>query len=65
MGFTLAELRNLGRKAYEQKNAGKPVEDYVSQVNKREGTETVDPSTLKSEKTLTKKERERLEEDAR
>lgn len=65
MGFTLAELRKLGRQAYEQKNAGKPVEDYVSKVNRREGTETADPSTLKSEKTPTKKEKERLEEEAR
>lgn len=58
-------FKGFGREAYVKKNAGKPVEDYVSQVNRREGTETVDPSTLKSEKTLTKKEKERLEEDAR
>ena len=56
----MARFEGYGPSAYREKNAGKPVEDYVSKINGREGTKTVDPSKLKHKKKLTKKERERL-----
>lgn len=44
------------RERYLEKNKGKEVEDLTSKVNKREGTETPDPASLKKpEKVLTKK----------
>lgn len=51
------------RERYLEKNKGKEVEDLTSKVNKREGTETPDPASLKkSEKVLTKKQKALAEE---
>lgn len=50
------------REKYIEKNKGKEVEDLTSKVNRREGTETPDPASIKSEKTLTKKQKARLNE---
>lgn len=54
----MARFPGYGPKAYRDKNADKPVEDYVSQVNGREGTETKDPAKLGRFKNPTKAERE-------
>lgn len=50
------------RKKYIEKNKGKEVEDLTSKINGREGTDTPDPASLKNEKTLTKKQKARLNE---
>ena len=51
------------REKYIEKNKGKEVEDLTSKVNRREGTETPDPASLKKpEKTLTKKQKALYEE---
>lgn len=50
------------RERYLEKNKGKAVEDLASKVNGREGTETPNPASIKSEKTLTKKQKARLNE---
>lgn len=51
------------REKYIEKNKGKEIEDLTSKVNKREGTETPDPASLKKpEKTLTKKQKALYEE---
>ena len=51
------------RERYLEKNKGKEVEDLTSKVNKREGTETPDPASLKKpEKVLTKKQKALAEE---
>lgn len=48
--------------AYRKKNEGKPVEDFLSDVNKRKGTTTEDPAKLGKNKNLTKAERARQAE---
>lgn len=58
----MARFPGYGPKAYRDKNADKPVEDYVSQVNGREGTKTEDPAKLGKNKNLTKAERARQAE---
>lgn len=51
------------RERYLEKNKGQEVEDLTSKVNRREGTETPDPASLKKpEKTLTKKQKALYEE---
>lgn len=51
------------REQYLEKNKGQEVEDLTSKVNRREGTETPDPASLKKpEKTLTKKQKALYEE---
>lgn len=51
------------REKYIEKNKDKEVEDLTSKVNRREGTETPDPASLKKpEKTLTKKQKALYEE---
>ena len=51
------------REKYIEKNKGKEVEDLASKVNRREGTETPDPASLKKpEKVLTKKQKALAEE---
>lgn len=51
------------REKYIEKNKGKEIEDLTSKVNRREGTETPDPTSLKKpEKTLTKKQKALYEE---
>lgn len=51
------------REKYIEKNKGQEVEDLTSKVNRREGTETPDPASLKKpEKTLTKKQKALYEE---
>ena len=51
------------RERYLEKNKGKEVEDFTSKVNRREGTDTPDPSSLKNEKPLTKNQKARLNEN--
>lgn len=51
------------REKYIEKNKNKEVEDLTSKVNRREGTETPDPASLKKpEKVLTKKQKALTEE---
>ena len=51
------------REKYIEKNKGKEIEDLTSKVNRREGTETPDPASLKKpEKVLTKKQKALYEE---
>ena len=47
------------RNKYREKHKDDQIEDYVSQVNGREGTTTEDPAKLGKNKNLTKAERER------
>lgn len=47
------------RDKYKEKHKNDQVEDYVSQVNGREGTTTEDPAKLGNHKNPTKAERER------
>lgn len=58
----MTRFPGYGPKAYRDRNADKPVEDYVSRVNGREGTETEDPAKLGKNKNLTKAERARQAE---
>ena len=51
------------RERYLEKNRGQEVEDLTSKVNRREGTETPDPASLKNEKPLTKNQKARLNEN--
>lgn len=55
-------FEGFGPDAYRKKNEGKPVEDFLSDVNKREGTTTEDPAKLGKNKNLTKAERARQAE---
>ena len=51
------------RERYLEKNKGQEIEDLTSKVNRREGTETPDPTSLKKpEKVLTKKQKALYEE---
>lgn len=50
------------RDKYKEKHKNDQVEDYVSRVNKREGTTTEDPAKLGKNKNLTKAERARQAE---
>ena len=52
-------FEGFGPDAYRKKNEGKPIEDFLSDVNKREGTTTEDPAKLGRFKNPTKAERER------
>lgn len=54
-------FKGYGRDAYAKKNEGKTVEDLTATINRREGTKTPDPSIRRSEKTLTKKQKERIQ----
>ena len=52
-------FEGYGPAAYQEKHKGKPVEDLIKNINKREGTETEHPSRVGNGKNLTRRERER------
>lgn len=58
----MARFPGYGAQAYREKHNGESVEDLASKVNGREGTETPDPASIKTEKVLTKKQKARLNE---
>lgn len=61
---SLAEMRAVAKRAYEEKHANDNVENIV--INRREGTTTVKPSELKNtEVEVERVSKKALEESAR
>lgn len=51
-------FKNYGPSAYREKHKDEQGEDLTARINGRQGTKTPDPSSIKSEKPLTKKQKE-------